>query len=103
MEGTQKNEKKRIIGKPFEKGNPGGPGAPKLSEEQKLVKKEVKKWLKEHEEGLAEMLPETRKALKEALQERSMAAIQEIHKVLGAYKREMPTTAIQINFRDDDL
>ena len=99
MEETQKIPKKRIIGKPFKEGNPGGPGRPKITEEQRIVQKAVKDWLKEHEEGLAEALPEVRPMLIDMAKKGNMQAIQEIHKVVGAHKNTntQPNTAIQIN------
>ena len=43
QENTIKTPKKRI-GRPFEKGNPGGPGRPKGL----TIKEQVRKWLEEH-------------------------------------------------------
>jgi len=81
-----------------------GPGRPKLRKEQKLINKAVKDWLKDYEQGLLEKLPEISDALITQAKKGNIPAIAEIHKVIGAYKRgEVPLTAIQINFKDEDL
>lgn len=98
MAETQANAEKRIIGKPFEVGNPGGPGRPALTEEQKIIKKEVKKWLQEYEEGLAEALPSIRPVLIEQAKKGNIKAFGEIHKVLGAHKGGANVgVAVQVN------
>jgi len=108
-EETQINTQKRIIGKPFKKGNPGGPGAPKLTEEEKLrrraIKEMVRVYIKEYEEGLAEALPEIQPKLIELAKKGNMTAIREIHEVVGAHKNkgDQPIIPIQINFNDSDL
>ena len=100
VEETKKNVSKRKL---FEVGNPGGPGRPKKTMEQRIVEKEVKGWLKEYENELLEHLPELSPKLVESAKKGNMQAFDQIHKIIGAYKREGPITAIQINFRDEDL
>ena len=104
-EKTQINLQKRIIGRPFKVGNPGGPGRPKLTQVQKIIKKaekiEVKKWIEEYEQGLAKALPKISPVLIALAKKGNIPAIAEIHKVIGAYKRgETPIVPIQINFND---
>jgi hypothetical protein len=84
----------------FLKGHsPKSLGRPKETKEQKLIKKEVKKWLEEYEQGLAEALPQISPALIAQANQGNIPAIAEIHKVLGAYKKEIGTIVpIQINF-----
>lgn len=89
----------RVIGKPFPKGVSGNPkGRPKQTLEDKIIKKAVKQYLKEYEEGLAEALPEISPVLVNQAKSGNMQAVQEIHKVLGAHKKEVKDeTNIQIN------
>jgi len=98
----QTTAQNNIIGKPFPKGVSGNPnGRPKLTKEQKLKNKAVKEWLKDYEQGLAEALPEIRPALITQAKKGNVPAFAEIHKVIGAYKKEGGIgTAIQINFGD---
>lgn len=102
---TTENQEKRV-GKPFEKGNPGGPGRPKKTEVQRAIDKEIKKTVKEYlanyEQGLAEALPNLSPALIEQAQRGNIKAFAEIHKVLGAHKAGGNVVVpIQINFNED--
>ena len=63
----------------FHKGGPGGPGRPKLTEEAKLIKREVKELVKEHIEGLAEALPIIKPVLISKALTGDIPAIKEIH------------------------
>lgn len=80
-----------------------GPGRPKKTEEQRIVEKAVKDYIKEHEQGLAEALPEIRPALISQAVKGNMQAITEVHKVLGAHKRTEggPMVAVQVNVNED--
>ena len=79
-----------------------GPGRPKDTQEQKIIKKAVKEFLKEYEMSFAEALPEISPVVIERAKQGNMQAIQEVHKVLGAYKKEGNVIVpIQINFNDD--
>ena len=75
---------------------PKSPGRPKKTDEDKIVEKAVKDWLKEHEEGLSEALPNVRPILIDLATKGNMQAIQEIHKVVGAHKKD-DTPTMQIN------
>lgn len=96
-----------ITGKGFVEGHPGGPGRPKLTEEQKLQrrleKEMVKQYLKEYEEDLAEALPEINPVLIAKAKEGNMQAISEIHKVIGAHKNTGGNVVVpvQVNINDD--
>ena len=106
-EETQINPQKRIIGKPFKVGNPGGSGAPKLSEQEKIkrraMKEMVKVYVKEYEEGLAEALPEIQPALIDQAKKGNVKAIREIHEVVGAHKNKGGNVVVpvQININED--
>lgn len=95
---TQEITKKRIIGVPFKEGNPGGPGRPKKTEEQRMIEKAVKDYIKDYEEGLAQALPKIQPTLIKKAEEGDIPAIKEIHSVIGAYKKDdAPNIAIQVN------
>ena len=79
-----------------------GPGRKKETKEQQIVKKAVKLWLKEYEEGLAEQLPKIRPALIRQAKKGNIQAFHEIHAVLGAYKKESNiAVGVQVNFNED--
>jgi len=82
---------------------PKSPGRPKLTEEQRIIKKAIKKWIEDYEQALAEALPEIQPILIAEAKKGNLRAIQEIHKVLGAYKKDSDNTIIasQINFKED--
>tara|TARA_R110000868_G_C10972640_1_gene770692 strand:- start:25894 stop:26274 length:381 start_codon:yes stop_codon:yes gene_type:complete len=63
----------------FPIGNPGGPGRPPETEEQKIVKKAIKEIVKEYKEGLAEALPNISPILVAKAMNGDIAAIKEIH------------------------
>jgi hypothetical protein len=86
LQETQTNARKRMVGKPFQMGNPGGPGRPVLTLEQKLIKKAVKEHIREYEETLAEALPRISKVLIAQASRGNIKAIREIHQVVGAHK-----------------
>jgi len=72
-------------GKGFMPGVSGNPlGRPKLTSEQKLMKKSVRDIIKEYEESLAESLPKLSPVLKNKALEGDMQAIKELHEVVGA-------------------
>ena len=106
-ENTQTNTQKRVVGKPFEVGNEGGPGRPKMTEEEKAIRRAekdaVKKYIAEYEMGLAEALPEIQPVLIQQASKGNMKAIREIHEVVGAHKNKGGNTIvpIQINFGED--
>ena len=101
---TQEIVKKRIVGTPFEKGNPGGPGRKKLTEQQKLIRKSVKELIKDYEESLAEALPKLSPVLKKKALDGDIQAIKELHEVVGVKQGKNNTIVpIQINFKDSDL
>lgn len=100
---TQEIANKRIIGKPFKNGNPGGPGRPKDTENDIIVKKAVKEWLKDHEQGLAEALPEIRPALISKAKQGNINAIREIHEVVGAHKNKEDTKPQNVNINVEEL
>lgn len=83
---TQQIIKKRIIGRPFRKGNPGGPGRPALTESQKIVNKAVRDVIGEYRESLTEVLPDLSPVLKAKALEGDMQAIREIHEVIELKK-----------------
>ena len=65
--------------------------------ETKIVKKAVKQYLEEYEQSLAETLPEILPALREKAKEGDMAAIREIHEVVGAHKKASTTQIVDSN------
>lgn len=86
---------------PGHTANPNG--RPPETEETKLVKKEVKKAIKEYEETLAGALEDISPALIGQAKKGNVPAIKEVHSVLGAHKRQSgPVAAVQINFADND-
>jgi len=99
-----RNEKGQVI-----EGTPNPNGRPKLTEEEKAIrraeKEAVKKYIAEYEMGLAEALPEIEPKLIELAIKGNMTAIREIHEVVGAHKNKGGNTIvpIQINFNDGDL
>ena len=86
---------------------PKSPGPPKLTEEQKLArrvqKKVVEKYVKEYEAGLAEQLPELSPKLVASARRGNMQAFDQIHKIVGAYKKEGGGTIIpiQVNINEE--
>lgn len=91
----------------FKKGNSGGPGRKKLTEEQKKIakieRKAIKEYLSDYEQKLAEALPSIHPALIKKAKTGNVPAIREIHEVLGAHKNKGGGVVIpvQINFGDD--
>lgn len=95
---------KKYWWKKGQSGNLGGFGV--VPPEERILRRELKKWTRlavaEHERKLAEALPLIRPALVTKASHGELGHIQEIHKVVGAYKdQETPTTAIQVNFGED--
>ena len=78
--GEKRDNKGRFVKGEYE----GGPGRPKLTEEQKLMKKAVKEYIKEHIENLAEALPAISPVLIDQATQGNILAIKEIHdRVMG--------------------
>src|SRR3990167_1989620 len=76
-----------------------GPGRPKLTEEQKLIKKATKEIIQEYEDNLVEVLPQLSPVLKAKALEGDMSAIKEIHEVVGLKAdKDKGSTLIQANF-----
>lgn len=98
MEKTTQNEVKPYY---FKKGNPGGPGRPKKTKEDKIIERAVKAYLEEYEQNLAEALPEINPVLVGLAKRGNMQAITEIHKVIGAHKRTGDVVAVQVNINED--
>ena len=80
---------------------PGGTanikGRPKDTTEKKIVKKAVKQYLEEYEESLAAALPEISPVLRKKAKGGDMAAIREIHEVVGAHKKASTTQIVDSN------
>lgn len=96
----------RVVGKPFKKGVSGNPKGysivdPAIRMLRREARKRAKEFLAEHEEELLAALPKIRPALIKRAQKGELGHIQEIHKVVGAHKKEGNVTAVQINFNDD--
>ena len=101
---TSKNKPARDARGRLLPGNTANPnGRPEKTEQDIVIEKAVKDYLKEHEEQLAQALPSIRPALIKKGTEGDVSAIKEIHAVLGAHKKEpeAPTTInlIQITQR----
>jgi len=103
----EKNGNKRNPDGTFIKGEyEGGPGRPKMTEEEKAIRRAekdiVKKYIQEYELGLAEALPEIQPALIQQAAKGNIAAIREIHEVVGAHKNKGGNVVVpvQINFND---
>lgn len=97
-------EKQSRTDKPwlFKKGESGNlNGRPKKTEVQRILEKQVKDYLKDYEQGLAEALPEIQPALIKEAQKGNVKAIREIHEVVGAHKNKGGNTIIpiQVNFK----
>ena len=75
-------------------GSPKSLGRPKQSTEQKIVKKAVKQYLEEYEQSLAETLPVISPVLRNKAMGGDMAAIREIHEVVGAHKKSTASNTI---------
>ena len=100
----KQQETAEVVGKPFPKGKSGNPnGRPKKTQEQRIIEKTVKQYLKEYEQDLSKALPELNPVLIAKAREGNMQAFTEIHKVIGAHKRNEGNTIvpIQINFGED--
>ena len=84
-----------------------GPGRPKLTEEEKAIRRAekgaIQKYIKEYELGLAEALPEIEPVLKKKAIEGDIQAIKELHEVVGvkAGKGNQTIIPVQINFQSD--
>ena len=107
FQNSQKAEKsviKRGERGKFLKGHaPKSPGAPKLTAEQKMIRRTVRELIEEYEESLAESLPQLSSVLKKKASEGDIGAIKEIHDVIGAGKSKTapPIVPIQINFQEE--
>ena len=73
---TKKNNDKPWL---FKEGNAGGPGRPKDTPEQKIIKKATKQIIEEYKESLGESLPLIKPILIAKALEGNMKAIKEIH------------------------
>ena len=82
-----------------------GPGRLKETTEQKAVKLATKELLKRYERAIGNELPELSPILVAEAKKGNMQAFDQIHKIVGAYKKEGGNTIvpIQINFKDTDL
>jgi hypothetical protein len=76
MEETNKNDNKPWL---FKEGNEGGPGRPKDTEQDKIIKKATKELIKEYKESLGEALPLIKPIIIAKALEGDMTAIKEIH------------------------
>ena len=93
MDKTETIGKKRTQ---FKVGNPGGPGRPALTEEQKLIKKATKDIINEYKESLAEVLPELSPIIKEKALNGDIAFIKELHEVTEVKSDKNPTMQINL-------
>jgi hypothetical protein len=83
-ETTENVEKTQVVGKPFEVGNPGGPGRPKLTPEKKAERKAVKELVAEYRHSLAEALPHLSPVLVRKAGTGDVSAIKELNdRVMG--------------------
>ena len=76
MDETTQNDSKPWL---FKEGNPGGPGRPPETQEQKIIKKATKEIIKEYKENLANALPKIEPVLIKKAVEGDMTAIKEVH------------------------
>lgn len=74
-----------------------GPGRPKLTEEQKLIKRATKELISEYEENLAQVLPELTPVMKKKALEGDIQFVKELHDVVGIKRGRESINAIQIN------
>ena len=102
---TRENAGKRIIGRPFQVGNPGGPGVPRDTPEKKAEKKLIKEFVEEYRQRLAEALPEIHPVLIQKATGGNLGAIREINdRILGKPKDEDDTVRpLSITLTDDQL
>lgn len=106
---TAKTEARKNTGghPPWPKGVSGNPKGlsvvdPVIRALRKEAKKRTLELLKEHEEELLAALPEIRPALVKQAKNGSLGHIQEIHKVVGAHKKQDGNVvAVQVNIGSD--
>lgn len=92
--GTNRNESERNPDGTFAVGNPGGPGRPPETEEQKIVKKAQKELITEYKEKLAEALPLISPILIAKAMEGDMSAIKEVNdRVMGKAEAKTDITS----------
>lgn len=94
MSKTDQNEFKRNeIGR-FTDGTAPGPGRPKDTPEQKIIKKATKQIIAEYKEALAEALPLIRPVLVAKAMEGDVPAIKELHdRVMDKAKQSTDITS----------
>lgn len=78
----------------FAQGNPGGPGRPELTDEERAKKQALKEYVAEYRETLQELLRITPLALKKKIEEGDVSAIRELHeRTLGKVDQKIEVTA----------
>ena len=103
--GESKAEKSEI--KRGERGKfivpPVSPGRPPDTEEKKIVKRATKQLLKKYEQALGKELTSLSPILVAKAKGGNMQAFDQIHKIVGAYKKEGGNVVVpvQINFGED--
>ncbi len=90
MEQTANQQQKTAPGRPFKPGQSGNPkGRPKMTQEQKEVKKATRELIEDYKRKLAEALPEISPALIAKARSGDVSAIKEINDRLMGKPREM--------------
>lgn len=76
---------------------------PKLTQEQKLIKRGIRKLMKKYEQDIILALPGLSSKLVEEARKGNMQAFDQIHKIVGAYKKDSSksVTAVQVNINKD--
>ena len=78
-EETVENGIKRKEDGTFDNGTAPGPGRPKETLEDKIIKKATKELIEEYKEDLAQILPEIKPVIRQKALDGDMNAIKEIH------------------------
>jgi len=78
----------------FAPGNPGGPGRPVLTEEQRAKKQAIAEYVAEYKEILQELLPIVPQSLKKKIESGDINAIKELHeRTLGKVEQKTDITS----------
>lgn len=93
---------RKLPGHLWQKGVSGNPnGRPKMTEERRLLNKTMQQIVQEYRQTLSGFLEDIMPALIEQAKAGNVAAIKEIHEVIGAYEKQSILMPMQININTD--